>query len=506
MKKAQHLFEDFAEDLRSLYYLGSTIGFLAWDQEVKMPKKGGKLRSETIASLSGLLHEKLTAPAFGTRLTKLKKIAQGNQLTDEQKVVVREVLRDYRKAKKEPKAFVELFAKTTSQAQIAWAEAKQKSDFGVFQPHLSKIVKLARQRAEYFGYRKSPYEALLNIFEPSLTLKEINTMLEELKIFLIPFIKNIQASSVKPNPKKFYGNFPLEEQEKLNRLIAEQMGFDFEAGRLDTSEHPFTHGMHPADVRFTTRYDTHDVLHSIIPTIHEAGHGLYEQGLLEKYFGTPLGEAISTAMHESQSRLWENMIGRSKEFWQYFYPKLRAVFPTPFRAITLEDFYATVNVVKPSLIRTAADEVTYNIHIILRFEIEKGLMEGTLKVSDLPEVWNERMQKYLGVRVPDDAHGVLQDVHWSFGSIGYFPCYALGNIFAAQLYHQAQEDLPNFADDFRHGKFDRMLAWQRKHIHRHGRRYRATEIIRNVTGEKISVKYFINYLKKKYSALYKLNQ
>ena len=503
MKKGQRLFQELLVDLRKLYYLGSTLQILAWDQEVKMPKKGGKLRSETIECLSGILHEKFTTSSFGTRLRKIKKFSK-QQLNDEQQAIVREVLHDYHKAKKEPKAFVELFAKTASQAQNTWREAKQKSDFPLFQPYLTKIVKLARKRANYLGYRTSPYEALLHLFEPALTLTEITALLEELKAFLIPFLKILQRSPVNPNPQRLFGNFPIEKQEKLNQYVAQRIGFDFEAGRLDISEHPFTSGLHPDDVRFTTRYDKEDVLHTLIPTIHEAGHGLYEQGLLAKNFGTPLGEALSIAMHEAQSRLWENIIGRSKIFWQFFYPRLQKIFPKPFRSIPLDDFYAALNTVKASLIRVAADEVTYNLHIILRFEIEKELMEGALAVSNLPRVWNERMKSYLGVRVPDNAHGVLQDIHWSFGSIGYFPSYALGNIYAAQLYHQAQKDLPNLENDFRRGHFERFLAWQRKHIHRNGRGYRSTELIQAVTGEKISAKYFIDYLRTKYSELYKL--
>jgi carboxypeptidase Taq len=320
----------------------------------------------------------------------------------------------------------------------------------------------------------------------------------------VPFLRDHLRAPQTVSAKVLKGRFPLEAQVMFNKKIAEKMGFDFEAGRLDTATHPFTSGTHPHDVRITSRYADDDLLYSIFTTIHEAGHGLYEQGLLSEHFGSPLGEAISLGMHESQSRFWENMVGKSAPFWQYFYPSLRRTFPKPFATLAFNDFYKAINRVEPSLVRTEADEVTYNLHIILRFEIEKAMIEGTLDLRDLPEIWRANMQEYLGVTVPNDRLGVLQDVHWATGAIGYFPTYAFGNLYAAQFYSAMRTDIPDMAARMKKGDLITVREWLRKHIHATGKRYTADRLVQKVTGEPLNSRYFTEYLTEKFSALYGL--
>ncbi len=331
-------------------------------------------------------------------------------------------------------------------------------------------------------------------------------MLGELRDFLTDFVKNLQAAKHQPpSSATFKGKFPLAAQQEFNTKLAQDIGFDFGAGRMDISTHPFTTNFHPQDVRITTRYDEADIFSSIGSTIHEVGHALYEQGIPAEHFGTPLGEAISLGIHESQSRIWENNIGKSLPFWKHVYPRLQKAFPRPFGRIPLEAFYRTLNRVTPSLIRTESDEVTYNLHIILRFEIEKDLIEGRLKVKDLPEAWNAKMKEYLGVTVPNDRLGVLQDVHWAGGSIGYFPTYALGNVYAAQFYASAHTHLPGLERDLARGNFATLREWLRKEIHAHGKFYTAESLVRRVTGEPLQTKYFIEYLTRKYTEIYRLS-
>jgi carboxypeptidase Taq len=421
-------------------------------------------------------------------------------------VIIRETWRMYDRERKLPNAFIQELAELTSHAQTIWADARAKSDFSLFQPSLKRLVELKRQEAEYVGYKDSPYDALLDAHEPGLTSASVSEVFNELRDFLKPFVRSLERSSqVFPSEKILHGTFPIADQQKFNQWVAEKMGFDFDAGRLDQSTHPFTTGFHPEDVRITTRYREHDLFYSLGSTIHEAGHALYEQGLPVKHYGTPLAESISYGIHESQSRIWENNVGKSKAFWTSLYPKLQKQFPKPFAKIPLETVYRIMNRVKPSLIRTEADEVTYNLHIILRYEIERELIEGTLKVKDLPEIWNAKIKKYLGLKVPNDREGVLQDVHWSGGSFGYFPTYTLGNLYAAQFYQTAHKKLPRLEADLKKGNFAPFREWLRTNIHAHGKTYSSDALVKEVCGEPLQAKYFIQYLKEKYLDLYKLS-
>lgn len=492
------------EKLLELCHISSTLAILDWDQRVYMPPKGSALRAESIANLAGILHEKFISREFADLLKKAKVLMDAEKLNDDEVCVVKEIWREFERQMKLPTKFVKELTQICSEAHNIWIRARERSNFRLFLPYLKKIVELKRKEAELVGFKKSPYDALLDTYEPYTTSEEISIILDDLKDFLIPFIRKIAKSKVKINSNILKGNFSVEKQDQFNQNVAKKIGFDFEGGRMDVSAHPFASGFHPNDVRITTRFKKDDLLHSLFGVIHETGHALYEQGLLAENFGTPLGESISLGIHESQSRMWENIVGRSKFFWKYFYPKLKKEFPKPFSKLKLEDFYRAINFVQPSLIRTEADEVTYNLHVILRFEIEKELIEGSIEVEDLPKIWNDKMKEYLGVKVPDDAQGVLQDVHWSGGGIGYFPTYTLGNLYSAQFYQAAKKEIINLEKEISAGQFSHLREWLRKKIHMHGKIYTADDLVKEVTGEGLNSKYFIDYLKEKYGEIYKI--
>ncbi|NTU66467.1 MAG: carboxypeptidase M32 [Candidatus Moranbacteria bacterium] len=497
----QNSIEKFKEELAEIYHLGAAVSVLHWDQDVNMPKKGMEMRAKSIANLSGILHDKFVSPSFSRLVRAAKKELDGGKLSDENACIVREIWREFSREKKLPLEFVKELSETTSVATSVWAEARKENDFGLFLPYLKKIVSLKRKEAELVGYKDSPYDALLDAYEPGMTAREIEMIFSELRDFLVPFLANIMKSKVRVR-NILKGKFPIERQVEFNKAVAEKIGFDFDAGRLDISTHPFTTQFHPGDVRITTRYSDRDPFYSIGSTIHESGHALYEQGIPMENFGSPLGDAISLGIHESQSRMWENIVGRSENFWKYFFPRLKKAFPKNFDKAEMGDIYRYVNAVKPSLIRTEADEVTYNLHIIMRFEIEKELIEGSIAVEDLPKIWNSKVKEYFGIDVPNDALGVLQDVHWSGGLIGYFPTYALGNLYSAQFYEAAKRDVLNLEKEIRAGQFAHLLNWLRKNIHIHGKMFTARELIENASGEPLNAQYFMDYIEDKYSRIY----
>ncbi|OHA58228.1 MAG: hypothetical protein A2571_03145 [Candidatus Vogelbacteria bacterium RIFOXYD1_FULL_44_32] len=492
------------ERLVEISHLTSILNLLEWDQEVNMPRKAGDARAEAFAHLAGIIHSKILALNEGGHLVQLKKLFDSGKISGGNGVIVNETWRTYDREKKLPASFVQELATTISKAQGVWAEARTKNDFAIFLPHLEKIVKLKKQEAELVGYTASPYDALLDAYEPGIDTATFSAILLDLKEFLVPFLKRIKESTVKIKPERVKGRFKLHQQIIFNELVLNQIGFDLEAGRLDASVHPFSSGFHPYDVRLTTRYKENDVLYSLGSTIHEAGHGLYEQGLPVEHFGTPLAETVSLGIHESQSRLWENQIGKSRPFWKFFYPKLQQAFSKPFQNILPAEFYQIINRVQPSLIRTEADEVTYNLHIILRFEIEKDLIEGKIKAKDLPALWRAKMKEYLDIEVPSDTLGVLQDVHWSAGLFGYFPTYSFGNLYAAQFYAKMEKDIPNLDRKIAIGDFTVVIEWLRRHIHLTGKTDTASDLVKKVTGEALDPKYFNQYLEEKYSEIYNL--
>lgn len=482
--------------------LNSALSLLEWDRDVNLPKKGVLFRGEAIQELSSIVHSSFLAINSDGLLTELKKLYDLNKIKGNDAVVVFEVWRDYQRAKKLPDEFVREQALILTKANSVWVKAKNENNFKLFLPYLTKIVELKRKEAEYIGYINSPYDALLDVYEPGMNTVEASRVLNDLRNFLIPFLKKIKQSKVKIDPNKILGDFPADKQVAFNTFVASTIGFDFEAGRIDISSHPFTATFHTNDVRITTRYSKKNIMYSLTSTIHEAGHGLYEQGLPEEHYGTPLGSYASLGIHESQSRLWERIIGGSYSFWKYFYPKMQKEFPSPFKKLPLSEFYGIVNSVQPSLIRTQADEVTYNLHIIIRFEIERDLIDGKLKPKDVPKVWNAKVKEYLGIQVPDDSHGVLQDVHWVLGLFGYFPTYTFGNLYSAQFWDSMKKDMPNITKDFEKGNFQEAREWLRKHIHQHGKIYTAGALVKKVTGKELNSSHFIQYLEEKYNKIY----
>jgi carboxypeptidase Taq len=497
-------FPAFRQKLTDIAQLRSAIAVLNWDKDVFMPPKGSGPRAAMLSYLAGELHDKVLSREFRDLLREAKAAADANQLAPGERAIVREVWRDVSREEKLPLEFVKELTQVTSEAYHVWMDARAKKDFQLFAPHLTRIVELKRREAELVGYKGSPYDALLDTFEPYATTAEIAAALGDLKNFLAPFLVQIKNSKVRISRGAIAGDFDIEKQKAFCARTARQIGYDFDAGRLDISAHPFSTSFHPLDSRITTRYSSTEFMESISGVIHETGHALYEQGLPAAQFGTPLGEAVSLGIHESQSRLWENLVGKSRPFWTYFYPLLQQEFPLALRNVSLDAFYRAINVVEPSFIRVEADEVTYNLHIILRFEIEKALIEGHIAVGELPGIWNAKMKELLLLEVPDDSLGVLQDVHWSGGMIGYFPTYSLGNLYSAQFFAAAKRDIPALNDRMARGEFDALLRWLREKVHTHGKFYSAQELAKTATGEMLNSRFFADYITKKYGEIYEL--
>ncbi len=473
---------------------------LEWDQETYLPDGGVGARSTQLAALAGLAHEKLVSPKFKTAL---KSTTRRRGLTPRERAMIREAEREHRRALRVPEALVREMARAESQGLNAWRKALAKNDWRGFAGNLTEIVRLKKRIAECIGYEDVPYDAHLDVYEPGMTVATIDPLLSELKEATIPLVRRIKRSKRKPNRSLVLGSFPKEKQLAYGRRVLESMGFDFTKGRIDLTTHPFCTSFDPADVRLTTRVDPHDLRMCLFGLIHEAGHGLYEQGIDSSIVRTPLGHSISFGIHESQSRMWENVVGRSREFWSHFLPPLKRTFPGLARA-RLDDFVFAVNEVVPSYIRTEADEVTYNLHVVLRYEIEKGVFAGKLKTADLPEVWNRKMKEVLGIVPPTNAKGVLQDIHWSMGLFGYFPTYSLGNLYGAQLWTQAKKDIPRLGSKITRGNLLPLREWLRVNVHRPGRTYSATDLLRRVTGARLQVKPFVDYIEEKYGELYDL--
>lgn len=486
--------------LADINHLRSTIALVQWDEQVTMPKKGAPRRAETLAYLSSLAHETFLDLNNDHLLDTLR--GRIDELSPEDRVIVREVARDFEREVKLPTSFVRMFAQLTSEAHAAWSEARKEADFARFAPYLERIVAACREQADYLGYTDSPYNALIDQFEPGMTVRKLDELFTSLKAFLVPFLASLRTTSHQTNPSLLRGSFAMNKQIIFNTQVAEAIGFDFGAGRLDASVHPFSQSIHSHDVRITTRYAENDVIQAVLATVHEAGHAMYEQGFLSEYSGTPLAEATSYGMHESQSMIWEKPVGRGKAFWTYFYPKLQKTFPKPFATLAFEEFYRALNHVEPTYIRVEADEVTYILHIILRFEMERDLIAGTLSVDQAPDVWNEKMKTYLGITPPTDREGILQDIHWSQGAFGYFPSYALGNLYALQLFKAAEHTIPHLNNKLAEGNFNPLLTWLRKEVHQYGRTHTAQELITRVTGKPLSSEDFVTYIERKYRTIY----
>ena len=486
--------------------LGSALAVLGWDERTYMPKMGGAYRAEQIRVLSGMLHERATDPKLGENLEKLTQSELAADRESDTGATVYWLKREYDKRVKLPKRLVEELAETAVLGQQAWVTARAENNFETFRPLLEKTLDLKREEADALGWEECRYDALLDDYEPEAKTAEVAEVLAGLRDALVPLVSAIAASEKRPRSEILSRRYPIEDQKKLGFTVSETIGFDFSRGRIDTTDHPFCTGLGPKDCRITTRYDEHHFSGAFFGTMHESGHGIYDQGLPEAEYGLPLGSAISLGIHESQSRMWENCVGRSAAFWEFFYPKVRELFSTSLADVSRDDFYFAINEVKPSLIRVEADEVTYNLHILIRFELERALLDGDLPVPDAPGAWNEKYRTYLGIEPPSDAEGVLQDVHWSAGLFGYFPTYALGNLYASQFIARAAADLGDLDSHFRSGEFTPLRDWLRENIHRHGRRYSASALVQRVTGKPLSHAPLIDYLKAKLGPLYGLDR
>jgi len=494
--------ETLRERLGQVADVRAALALLEWDQETYMPPKGGPARGQQIATLSALAHRLFTELSLGDLLRDLRD--GGDRLEPDDAKLVDETLYDYERATKLPEAFVHELAGEQSRAFQAWLKARETSSFNLFLPHLEKLIALLQQKADLLGYEGSPYNALIEDFERGMTAEQLRGIFSELAPKQSALVRRIVASGRQPNVAWLDQDWDEGRQWAFTLRVLEDMGYDFEAGRQDKSAHPFTTNFDLADVRVTIRLDARDPLPALSAAMHEGGHALYEQGFQEKDRRTTLAEAPSLGIHESQSRLWENLIGRSLPFWQRYAAVMGGHFPGQLEAVTPEQLYEAANVVEPSLIRVDADECTYNLHVILRFELETAVMEGELKAAQVPEAWNAKVKEYLGIDVPDDARGCLQDVHWSHAAVGYFPSYALGNLYASQLFETILDQIPDLWNQVAAGDFAPLLTWLRSNVHQHGRRKLAREIVRDATGAEPSSEPYLRYLEAKFSALYAL--
>ena len=486
------------ERLAQISDVSSANGLLMWDRQTYMPKGGVAGRAEQTATLSRIAHEMLVDVETGRLLEALDQ----PDPSSEDGALVRRARREYEKATRLPGELVAEISRATALAEPAWVEARERSDWSLFAPHLETILPLQREAAEHLGYEDHLYDALLDGYEPGAKKARLEKMFEELKTELVPLIRSISERDGEDREAPLYGAFAEKAQERFGEEVITRFGYDWDRGRQDRTVHPFCIGLTPGDVRITTRFDPGWLSPALFGTMHETGHALYEQGVDPAYARTPLSGGTSMGIHESQSRLWENLVGRSRPFWSHFYPGLQKAFPEALGGIELEGFYRAINAVSPSEIRVEADEVTYNLHILLRFELEVALIEGSLSVSDLPSAWNAKMEEYLGITPENEATGALQDVHWSAGLFGYFPTYTIGNVLSVALFDEAIGAYPAIPEQIAEGEFSTLLGWLRENIHRHGSRYYPDELIERVTGRPLDAAPYLKYLKNKFGQLY----
>jgi carboxypeptidase Taq len=484
--------------------LRAASALLGWDQQTFMPTGGGAARAEQLATLDRLAHELFIAPVTGELLSGAKMETDRMGYDSNDSSLVRVAEREYKKASRVPAELVSEMARTTSQAMEIWAQAKIRSAYAQFRPILQRVFELNRDLAQCLGYQNQLYDALLDQYEPGLTTRTISSLFVNLKSSLVELAQSIAAKDLEIDEPFLCAEYEPGRQWDFGLEVARKIGFNFQCGRQDKSAHPFTTSFSIHDVRITTRVNDHYLPSALFGTLHESGHALYEQGVDQKLERTLLSGGASLGLHESQSRLWENQVGRSRPFWNHFYPRLMGLFPSQLSGVSAEIFYRAINRVKPSLIRVEADEVTYNLHILLRFELEMDLLEDRIGFDELPAAWNQKMKDYLGITSPDDGRGVLQDVHWASGLIGYFPTYTLGNLLSAQLFRKVQNEIPQLREEIGRGEFQHLLDWLRRHIHRHGRKYEPVELIQKAIGEPLEAEPFLEYLRNKFGEIYRL--
>jgi len=503
MTQPNEHYQTLVDDLTQAALLGSCASVLGWDEQTYLPSGGTEHRANQLSLLAGLMHERTTSPERGELLDEL----EGSPLTTDPDAPaaanIREARRSFDRATKLERRLVEEMSRVSTLSQHAWVEARQKNDFSHFLPWLEKTVALKREEAQAIGYGDGvPYDALLDDYEPGATTAEIESVFSPLRDALVDLVQAIKASGKKPDVDILTRRYPIDAQRDFGMDAARQIGFDFDRGRLDEAAHPFCSGFGPGDCRLTTRYNEHHFPGAFFGTLHEAGHGIYEQGLDKACFGTAMGESTSLGIHESQSRMWENLVGRSRPFWQHCFAEAQQAFPEALGDVSQDDFYEAINDVRPSFIRVEADEVTYNLHIMLRFELEQALVSGDLEPADVPGAWNEKFSAYFEIRPPDDARGCLQDIHWSGGMIGYFPTYALGNMYASQIFATAREALGDLDAQIARGEFEPLKLWLNENIHRQGRQYRAGRLVEVVTGSGLSHEPLVEHLRTKFADIY----
>ncbi|MGM9929408.1 MAG: carboxypeptidase M32 [Bacillus sp. (in: firmicutes)] len=496
--------QDFLAYVKKMTAYEEALSLIYWDLRTGAPKKGVEQRSEVIGTLSSEVFVMSTSDEMHSYIEALSDEAVFEGLSEITQKLVKECKKDYDHNKKIPPEEHKAYTVLTTKAESVWEEAKEKADFQMFQPYLEKIVAFNRKFIEYWGYKDNKYNALLDLYEPGMTVELLDEVFGKLRAEIVPLVQRIAGSEHKPAVDFLFDQFPEEKQKQFSLELLKQLHYDFEAGRLDTTVHPFEITINSNDVRITTKYDEKDFRTAVFGTIHECGHAIYEQNISKELTGTTLSTGTSMGIHESQSLFFENFIARNFHFWQKNYPSLQQYAPQQFKDVALEDYYRAINESKPSLIRIEADELTYPLHVMVRYEIEKALFNDEIEVADLPQVWNAKYKEYLGIEPSNDGEGVLQDVHWAGGSFGYFPSYALGYMYAAQFKHTMLKDLPNYDELLSEGDIKPIKQWLNEHIHQYGKLKDPLQLVQDITGEGLNVQYLIDYLKEKYTAIYKL--
>ena len=500
----QNELEALKEILQEIYALNGVVALLGWDQQTYMPEQGAEDRGLQIEAISRMIHQKSTSDKLAKLLADLQPYTAQLDPTSDDACLIRKATRQMEKQKKVPVKWVAEFARITTLAQSAWEKAREGSDFSAFQPFLEQIVEKRREYASFFAPYDHIYDPQLDDFEEGMKTADVMDVFNGLRSKQVELVQRIsQCRQVEDG--FLHQTFDEQNQWDFGVEVMSAIGFDWKRGRQDRTAHPFTNTIGFDDVRITTRFLTNYMPSSFFSSVHEMGHALYEMGFKRSLGRTLLATGASMAVHESQSRLWENLVGRSLSFWTHFYPRLQSYYPSQLKNVSMKQFYQGINQVKPSLIRVEADEATYNLHIMLRLELEIQMLEGKVRVCDIPEAWNASMKAYLGLTPPDDARGVLQDVHWAFGGIGYFPTYTLGNVISAQIWETVHRDLPDLDGQIEQGKFDSLLAWLRENIHQHGAKYEPQDLVQRVTGSKINPQPYLNYLENKFKQIYPLD-
>ncbi len=498
----ENLYARFLQLSRDIYTLQSIAKLLSWDQQTYLPTSGVESRSEQRALVARMIHDRIVSTELHVLLEELDVTSELESLGPGAVANVRELRREHDRERNVPPSLVGEIARISGLAHQIWVEAKKNDDFQSFAPWLEKLLALTKERTQAVGYDDEPYDVLIESYETGMATKDVTALFDALQPKLVAILHKISEAPKRPDTSILRQPFGADKLRKFGRQVATEMEFDFEAGRMDSAVHPSCSGVSMTDVRITTSFDDSNPIDSLFAIIHEVGHGLYHQGLLPEHRGTPMGSSVSLGVHESQARWWENFVARSRPFWDYYLPQLQRHFPTLLQDVTPDRFTFAVNNVEPSLIRVEADEVTYNLHVLLRFELERALFNDELTPSDLPGAWNDKMNEYLGVRPPNDALGVLQDVHWAHAMFGYFPTYTLGNLYAAQLDRSMHKEVPNLSTQIRGGQFGVALQWMRSRIHRHGCLYPPKTLVEKATGEALGVDDLVEYLREKFAELY----